>query len=285
MPPAEYGRAGHPGGELRRAVAGEHEMAVAVDEAGHHAPAVGIDGGVGRRRLSGPDLDDFVADHDHPGVAELAGRARADHRVVGEQPADPLDDGRAGTHRSTAPRRGDRPVECRRDVDSLMGSVVARRRRRRRPRAHVGRHAAANTTAASGSRQRSEPARRGLSNATVDEVGQRADRQAASAGPPEAFVARSRGGTVSRSAGRWVPRRSDARRSSSSIALVSSNGSITAWESEPTQRSTPASRQRRVGPIPSASSRSVVGQMQQRDRRAAPASRCPPHRRGWHARP
>ena len=56
-----------------------------------------------------------------------------------------------------------------------------------------------------------------------------------------------------------------ARRSSSSTALASSKGSMTAWASDPTHISIPAARKAAVGPIPSASSRSVVGQMQQRD--------------------
>ena len=67
---------------------------------------------------------------------------------------------------------------------------------------------------------------------------------------------------VRRSAGRWWPRRSVARRSLSSTALASSNRSITAWLSEPRQRGLPASASDRAGPIPSARSRSVVGQKQ-----------------------
>src|SRR5450755_184645 len=51
-----------------------------------------------------------------------------------------------------------------------------------------------------------------------------------------------------------------ARRSSSSTARASSNGSITALESLPSASAAPASSRRSAGPMPSARSRSVVGQ-------------------------
>ena len=55
----------------------------------------------------------------------------------------------------------------------------------------------------------------------------------------------------------WV-----ASRSCISTARISSNRSITAWLSEPSVRVAPASCNRRAGPMPSARSRSVVGQKQ-----------------------
>ena len=55
----------------------------------------------------------------------------------------------------------------------------------------------------------------------------------------------------------WV-----ASRSCISTARISSNRSITAWLSEPSVRVAPELRNRRAGPMPSARSRSVVGQKQ-----------------------
>ena len=68
----------------------------------------------------------------------------------------------------------------------------------------------------------------------------------------------------------WLPRTPLARRSSSSTARASSSRSITAWESLPSVKRAPASRSARDGPIPSARSRSVVGQKQHQH--AAPPS-------------
>ena len=64
-----------------------------------------------------------------------------------------------------------------------------------------------------------------------------------------------------------MPRTPVASRSSSSIARASSKGSMTACESLPVASAAPASASRRAGPMPSARSRSVVGQRQT----AAPA--------------
>jgi hypothetical protein len=63
-----------------------------------------------------------------------------------------------------------------------------------------------------------------------------------------------------RSVGEWIPRRSVDRRALSSIARASSNGSIIAWLSLPRARGEPWSASSRLGPMPSARSRSVVGQ-------------------------
>ena len=43
MPPAWYGRPGHPGRELGAALAGEDQVRVRVDEPGQHRPAAGVD--------------------------------------------------------------------------------------------------------------------------------------------------------------------------------------------------------------------------------------------------
>ena len=66
------------------------------------------------------------------------------------------------------------------------------------------------------------------------------------------------------------PRCCVASRSSSSTARISSNGSITAWLSEPSVSRAPASCSRRDGPMPSPRSRSVVGQKRGVGRGAPP---------------
>ena len=66
----------------------------------------------------------------------------------------------------------------------------------------------------------------------------------------------------------WTPRRPPASRSSSSTARASSNRSMNACESEPSESVAPAPARLLIAPIPSARSRSVVGQTQQH----APAS-------------
>ena len=82
-------RAGHPGRELGRPVAGEHQMGVAVDEPGDHTPAAGVDPFVGRWRRTGAYRRHAVAvDHD-VGVGQLAlGR-------VGDEQSDAVDGDRA----------------------------------------------------------------------------------------------------------------------------------------------------------------------------------------------
>ena len=63
-------RAGHPGRELRRPVAGEDQVGVAVDEAGEHRAAAGVDLLVGGRRVGGrADPGDLRALDDERGVA------------------------------------------------------------------------------------------------------------------------------------------------------------------------------------------------------------------------
>ena len=84
----------HPGGELRRAVAGEDEVGVAVDEAWHHAAPAGVDPGVGLH--PGPlDRDHPVVLEDERGVAELAQLALAEGRIAGDEQADVVDRERA----------------------------------------------------------------------------------------------------------------------------------------------------------------------------------------------
>ena len=62
---AVVGDARHPGAELGRPVARVDEVAVAVDEAGHHGAAAEVDAAVGRGGVDGPpDPDDPVVGHD-----------------------------------------------------------------------------------------------------------------------------------------------------------------------------------------------------------------------------
>ena len=103
------------------------------------------------------------------------------------------------------------------------------------------------------------------------QVGEGAGLDAAGVGPAEAERGRARSPSAAAPAASWRPRSSVARRSSSSTARASSSRSMTACESLPSVRRAPASRRANVGPMPSARSRSVVGQMQH-EQRAAPSS-------------
>ena len=117
-------RAGHPGGELRRPVAGEDQVGVGVHEPGDHGAAAGVDVGVGVRGLGRrADPGDRGAVEDDRGVGDdaeavVAGRAGG---VVGDQLADVGDEG--GRSR---PQPADRLVE-------LAADVLPRRPWRRRP--------------------------------------------------------------------------------------------------------------------------------------------------------
>ena len=71
-------RAGHPGGELVGAVAGEHEVGVAVDEARDHAAPGGVDALVGgRARRARRAATRAVLDHERR-VAHEPERALAE---------------------------------------------------------------------------------------------------------------------------------------------------------------------------------------------------------------
>ncbi len=52
-PAPGVGLARHPRGELGRAIAGEHEMRVRIDEAGQHRPSTEVVGLIGGRRVRG----------------------------------------------------------------------------------------------------------------------------------------------------------------------------------------------------------------------------------------
>ena len=91
--------AGHAGHELRGPVAGEHEMGVAVDEAGEHAGAGGIDPLVSGHALSLDGHHHAVLDHDRC-VTDQPERAVAQLGPVGDEQADPVDDGGGQDHSS-----------------------------------------------------------------------------------------------------------------------------------------------------------------------------------------
>ena len=108
-------------------------------------------------------------------------------------------------------------------------------------------------------------ARAGEADAVERDGGEVGERAGLDAGRPPASRARRSRSPSPRAAGRsrrCTPRTPVASRSSSSIARASSNGSMTACESLPVASEAPASSSRRAGPMPSARSRSVVGQRQ-----------------------
>ena len=125
-------RPGHPGGELRRAVAREDQVGVGVHEAGDDGAATGVDVDVGRRGVGGgPGPRDPVALEDDGGVGDDAEEV-VGLRVVGDQLADVGDDG------ASRPESPDRVVELAADVvlvapgedDLAVRDRPGRRRRR-----------------------------------------------------------------------------------------------------------------------------------------------------------
>ncbi len=108
---------GHPGGEFVGSITGEHEVRVAVDEARDDAASGGVDAFVGRRCRARTDIDDAVAVEHDVRVADDTGTSGFPDGVIGDEHADPLDDG--GGH-------GDahRPFEFGGDVDAGVGSVA-----------------------------------------------------------------------------------------------------------------------------------------------------------------
>ena len=101
-------RPGHPGGELRRAVAREDQVGVGVHEAGDDRAAAGVDVDVGGRGVGGgAGPGDPVALEDDGGVGDDAEEV-VGLRVVGDQLADVGDEGAHGPRvcRSRRPGRG-----------------------------------------------------------------------------------------------------------------------------------------------------------------------------------
>ena len=90
IPPACVRLPGHARRELVAAIAGEHEMRVAVDETRDHAASPGVDAFVGgrARRLDGADA--LAVDH-HRRVAADPERPVAERRVVGDEQPDVVD--------------------------------------------------------------------------------------------------------------------------------------------------------------------------------------------------
>jgi hypothetical protein len=86
-------RAGHPGGELVAAVAGEYEVRVAVDEARDDAAAARVDAPVAGRARALDRRHAPVLDHQR-GVADDPERAVAERGLVGDEHADVVDDQR-----------------------------------------------------------------------------------------------------------------------------------------------------------------------------------------------
>ena len=219
MPPASYGRAGHAGGELGGAVAGEHEVGVAVDEAGDARSAR-------RRRCA----------RRRPAPGRCRRRRRARRRSRSRRPAsspvvgvrdEPADAARRRSSSHSAPR-----------ASSAATSIAAwaPSRTTTRPPTTTWRTSAA--VAANTAPARASSAR-GAGGAHRVE---RDRRQVGAAPRPRCGRRRASRGwrgrrsvAIRSSGGRRRGRRgcSDARRSSSSTARASSSRSITAWESLP----------------------------------------------------
>ena len=238
-PPAAYGPPAIRAANSSAAVAGEHEMGVAVDEARDHAAAVGVEPLVGRRAGAARSRATRSPSITTRGVAHDPERPVAERRVVRDEQADVVDDERviAASPRGSprAARAATSIVACRPSRDDLAAVDD-----------HVVTSAAlaANTTASSafsgvapaGARRPSETVTRSAGAPGRDPPG---------IGPAEAGVP-VRGRRAQQLGGRGGARaRRVARRSSSSTARASSNRSITAWESLPS-----ASRGARVDQRP-----------------------------------
>ncbi len=249
-------RPGHPGGELRGAVAGEDQVASGSRRT-RGAPH-------GRRRRRGRrragrrrparSRRPSAALEDERGVGDRCRAGPAPAGVVGDQLADVV----MTVAVTPAPRSGRSPWPGRgraarvalaehdaavgHDLDDVLG----------------GRREDGGVLVGAGAR------RTHVVGVERDQVGPVADGDPAGVLPAERVV--TGWPAARRSAAVQWPRCWVARRSSSSTARISSKRSITAWLSEPRVRRAPASWSRRLGPIPSPRSRSVVGQKPTKDR-------------------
>ena len=245
------GRARHPGGELVAAVAGEHQVGVAVHEPRDHAPPAGVEalvaGGAGRLHRG----HEPVLEHER-GVAHRAERALAELRIPGHEQADVVhhERGHPASASSARPRRPATRARRRARSSAHRSSRGARRppprrtrRTPRRARAPCRPGARCPATPWRGPRARpARSARRRPSRAPRT----RPRSLPAAARPPGA--GRGRPWPAARRArSRAPPRRG--RRSRSSRC--------------PRPAPAPPSRSSRPFPIPSARSRSVVGHRQQ----------------------
>ena len=95
------GTAGHAGRELLGTVTGEHQVAVTVDESGHHTTTSGVDSLIGDRRLTRTDCFDEPVDQHDPCITQLAGCADLELGVVGDQQTDVVDHRRRAAHDQT----------------------------------------------------------------------------------------------------------------------------------------------------------------------------------------
>ena len=248
-------RAGHAGGELGAAVAGEHEVGVAVDEAGDHARAR-------RRRCARRPAGAGPVPTATTTPSSITTWASASSPCVGvrDEQADAVDDDASSRQHRSAARRRRRCAVWR--AVAHDDAPADRRRGARRPRwPRTRRRASASSAPVPAVRTESRRDRRQVGQARRP----RCARRRASRGwrgrarSPSAAAPRRRGGRARRVA----------RRSSSSTARASSSRSMTACESLPSVSRAPASRRANVGPMPSARSRSVVGQRQHEHRRRA----------------
>src|SRR5204862_85719 len=100
----------HPLGELPRAVAGEDEVGMAVDEAGNHAAPARVDllvrgrapGALDRRHPPAGDHEGGILDHAQRTIAELG--------LAGDELPDVVDDHRGHRHAASIAARSSAPT-------------------------------------------------------------------------------------------------------------------------------------------------------------------------------
>ena len=111
--------------EFLRTVAGEDQVAVAVDEAGDHAAAARVDALVGIRSVSGiaEPGDMTVLDHDR-GIVALR-REISGGRVVGDEKSDVVDEGGVHERILTAAASSSTQSATRRTVRPSGASLLA----------------------------------------------------------------------------------------------------------------------------------------------------------------
>ncbi len=240
-------------------------MAVAVDEPRHDALPFEVHRRVGGRWRPGADGGDLAVVDDQPRVAEHTARPFPERRVARVQLADVGDHRRVG-HSPAAVHtaRIDR-VERGPDVDALVHAVADDVLAADDDVAHIvgrgGEHDRGDRIGAVGAGEARTVECDG------DEVGETAGRERASR-PPEALVAvHGRGGRAGRPGCACRGEAMPAARRARSRASPRTGRSPRASRSRRTARSRRVASAA-VGPIPSASSRSVVAQTQH----AAPPS-------------
>src|SRR3954447_560585 len=252
----------HARGEFLRAVACEHEVSVAVDEAGDHRTPVGVDVPVTRGPAGVADLGHTaVLDHER-GVSPDTQEPVLEAWVAGHELTDVVDDERGhGTVLSSSALTSmdacspSRTIQLPLTITCRMSAEVAAKPT----------EGTRSSTRAPASPIESRPTTQRSAHAPTSSL----PPFHPSASWPAAVAARSS------AAGSWLTRCSLASRSFNSIARASSNMSMRAFESVPRHSDTPSSASADARPMPSARSRSVVGQKHELTLDAASILRSP----------